>query len=79
MHMWKEENNQLHRSFIFKDFIEAFGFMSQVALVAEKLDHHPTWNNVYNMVHISLSTHDAGDTVTEKDRQLAVAIDRLFE
>ena len=77
--MWKEEHNQLHRSFVFKDFVEAFGFMAQVALVAEKLDHHPSWNNVYNMVHISLSTHDAGDTVTEKDRQLAAAIDRLFD
>lgn len=76
--MWKEENNQLKRSFEFSNFIEAFGFMSQVALIAEKMEHHPNWSNVYNTVDISLCTHDAGNTVTDKDRKLAAAIDRLL-
>jgi len=73
--MWKEENNQLVRSFEFKDFITAFGFMSRVALLAEKANHHPEWTNVYNKVEIRLSSHDAGDVVTEKDRDLAAKID----
>lgn len=75
--MWQEKDNQLSRSFEFKDFSEAFSFMTRVALLAEKMDHHPYWINVYNKVEIHLSTHDAGDTVTEKDRQLAAAIDKL--
>ncbi|WP_291908100.1 4a-hydroxytetrahydrobiopterin dehydratase [Chitinophaga sp. CB10] len=76
--MWEEKNNQLYRAFTFKDFREAFAFMTKVALTAEKMDHHPYWTNVYNKVEIYLSTHDAGNTVTEKDRQLAGAIDQLF-
>ncbi len=76
--MWKEENNRLIKTFRFRDFKEAFGFMTQVALVAEKMDHHPNWSNVYNAVTIELSTHDAGNVVTEKDRKLAVAIDQLI-
>lgn len=75
--MWKEENNQLKRDFEFKNFIDAFAFMSKVALVAEKMNHHPNWSNVYNKVSIALCTHDAGNTVTEKDRKLAAAIDKL--
>ena len=75
--MWKEENNKLYKLFTFKNFAEAFSFMTRVALVAEKMDHHPLWTNVYNKVEIWLSTHDAGDTVTEKDRKLASAIDRF--
>ena len=75
--MWEEKNNKLTRTFQFKDFVEAFGFMSQVALLAEKMDHHPLWTNVYNRVSIELSTHDAGDVVTDKDRQLAKEIDKL--
>lgn len=75
--MWKEENNQLKKAFVFKNFIEAFSFMTRVALVAEKMNHHPLWTNVYNRVDISLNTHDAGDLVTDKDRKLAVAIDKL--
>ncbi|HMI65195.1 MAG TPA: 4a-hydroxytetrahydrobiopterin dehydratase [Cyclobacteriaceae bacterium] len=74
---WKIEKNRLKKSFTFKDFKEAFGFMTKVALVAEKMDHHPTWTNVYNKVDFELSTHDAGDTVTEKDHKLAKAIDAL--
>lgn len=76
--MWKEENNQLTRTFEFKDFIEAWGFMNKVALLAEKANHHPNWSNVYNKVEIALTTHDAGNTVTEKDRKLAARIDKLL-
>jgi len=75
--MWKEENNRLSRTFKFKDFKEAFGFMTRVALVAEKMDHHPNWSNVYNTVTIELTTHDKGNVVTDKDRTLAKAIDQL--
>jgi 4a-hydroxytetrahydrobiopterin dehydratase len=74
---WKIEKDRLKKSFTFKDFKEAFGFMTKVALVAEKMDHHPSWTNVYNKVDFELSTHDAGDTVTEKDHKLAKAIDKL--
>ena len=76
--MWKEDTDNLFRSFKFNNFIEAFGFMTQVALVAEKMNHHPEWRNVYNLVEIKLSTHDTGGTVTEKDRKLAAEIDRLY-
>jgi 4a-hydroxytetrahydrobiopterin dehydratase len=72
---WSEENNKLYRKFKFKDFKQAFAFMTMVALEAEKMDHHPEWKNVYNTVEIWLSTHDAGDIVTEKDRKLAKQID----
>lgn len=75
--MWKEAGNKLQRTFKFKDFSEAFAFMVRVALAAEKMDHHPEWANVYNTVSISLSTHDAGDTVTDKDRMLAAVIDGM--
>jgi 4a-hydroxytetrahydrobiopterin dehydratase len=77
--MWKEENNKLKRSFEFKNFSEAFAFMTRVALLAEKQDHHPFWTNVYNKVEIELNTHDAGDKVTEKDHKLAQAIDKLLK
>jgi len=76
--MWLEENNQLKKTFQFKNFIEAFAFMTKVALLAEKMNHHPLWTNVYNKVEISLSTHDAGDVVTDKDRKLAEEIDKLL-
>jgi 4a-hydroxytetrahydrobiopterin dehydratase len=74
---WKEENNRLCKTFVFKDFNQAFAFMTRVALVAEKMDHHPFWTNVYNRVTVELSTHDAGDIVTEKDWKLARAIDQF--
>ena len=76
--MWKEINNKLTRTFVFKNFSEAFAFMTRVALIAEKMDHHPEWSNVWNKVSISLSTHDAGNTITAKDRELATAIDALI-
>lgn len=75
--MWIEEKNRLKKTFTFKDFNQAFGFMTKVALVAEKMDHHPYWTNVYNVVTFELSTHDAGDTVSDKDHKLAKAIDLL--
>ena len=77
--MWKEEKNKLTRTIEFDDFISAFGFMSQVAIVAEKMNHHPSWSNTYNQVNFELSTHDAGDIVTEKDRKLAREIDKLLK
>ncbi len=73
--MWKEENNSLVKNFQFKDFTEAFAFMTRVAFAAEKMNHHPDWRNVYNTVEIKLSTHDAGGVVTDKDRKLAEKID----
>ena len=75
--MWQEKDNKLYRKFQFKDFSEAFAFMTRVALEAEKMDHHPLWTNVYNSVEIWLSTHSAGDVVTNKDKQLAEKIDDL--
>ncbi|BDD07640.1 hypothetical protein FUAX_00720 [Fulvitalea axinellae] len=76
--MWKEENDCLERTFEFKDFSEAFAFMTRVALEAEKMGHHPEWSNVWNRVQIRLCTHDAGDKVTDLDRQLAANIDKLL-
>ena len=76
--MWEEKDNTLYKQFQFKDFNEAFGFMSRVALIAEKMDHHPKWTNVWNKVEVWLSTHDASNTVTEKDRELAKKIDLLL-
>ena len=76
--MWTETDNKLHRKFTFRNFSEAFAFMTRVALEAEKMDHHPLWTNVWNTVDIWLSTHDAGNIVTDKDRKLAEKIDRLI-
>ena len=74
---WIERDDKLQRTFTFKDFSAAFAFMTRVALIAEKMDHHPDWSNVWNRVHISLNTHSAGGKVTEKDRAVAAAIDKL--
>ena len=76
--MWEETNNKLERTLTFKDFVHAFAFMTRVAFIAEKMNHHPEWTNVWNKVSVSLSTHDAGDIVTEKDRKLADAIDKVY-
>lgn len=75
--MWEEKDNKLTRTFKFADFTEAFGFMTRVAIEAEKMDHHPNWSNVYNQVTIELTTHDAGNVVTDNDRTLAAKIDSL--
>ncbi len=77
MMSWTEENNALKKTFTFKDFSEAFAFMTRVALAAEKMDHHPNWTNVWNKVEITLNTHSEGDIVTEKDRKLSAEIDKL--
>jgi 4a-hydroxytetrahydrobiopterin dehydratase len=74
---WTPENNSLYRKFIFRDFNAAFSFMTRVALIAEKLGHHPTWTNTWNSVEIWLSTHDAGNIITEKDHQLAAKINEV--
>lgn len=75
--MWEEKENKLIRTFKFKDFKEAFAFMTKVADLAEEMNHHPMWSNSYNKVTIELTTHSAGNTVTEKDRLMAKAIDEL--
>jgi 4a-hydroxytetrahydrobiopterin dehydratase len=76
--MWTLQENKLYRKFQFANFSEAFAFMTRVAIEAEKANHHPYWSNVWNTVEIWLNTHDAGDVVTEKDHQLAAAIDALL-
>jgi 4a-hydroxytetrahydrobiopterin dehydratase len=75
--MWKEADNKLYKKFEFKNFSEAFAFMTRVALEAEKMDHHPLWTNVYNTVEIWLNTHDAGDILTDQDRKLSKKIDAI--
>ena len=77
--MWKEEDNKLKRSLTFRDFRQAMAFMNEVADVAEELDHHPWWSNVYNKVEIELTTHDAGNTVTKRDHTLARRIDEIYD
>jgi 4a-hydroxytetrahydrobiopterin dehydratase len=76
--MWQEADNRLYKKFVFKDFSEAFAFMTRVAIEAEKMDHHPKWTNVWNTVEIWLNTHSAGNIVTDKDRELAKRIDALL-
>lgn len=75
---WTEQDGKLCRTIRFRNFSEAFAFMTRVALIAEKQDHHPEWTNVWNTVSIALCTHDAGDVITEKDRKLAAAIDKVL-
>ena len=77
--MWEEKENKLYKKFQFKNFSEAFAFMTRVAIEAEKMDHHPRWTNVWNTVEIWLNTHDAGDIVTDKDHKLAKKIDAITE
>ncbi|GGG10693.1 4a-hydroxytetrahydrobiopterin dehydratase [Pontibacter amylolyticus] len=77
--MWKETENKLTRSLEFKDFRAAMAFMNKVADVAQELNHHPWWSNVYNKVEIELTTHDAGNTVTDKDVELARRIDEIYD
>lgn len=73
--MWTEQNNCIEKEWLFDDFGQAFAFLTRVALLAEKQDHHPEIRNVYNRVKLILTTHDAGSTVTEKDRRMAAIID----
>ncbi len=75
---WSETSDRdaISKKFVFADFNAAFGFMTRAALIAEKMDHHPEWFNVYKTVEVTLSTHDAGG-LTERDIELAAAMDRL--
>lgn len=77
--MWKEEDNRLKKTFKFSDFQEAFAFMTRVAFLAEKQNHHPNWSNTYDTVDIELTSHDAGNKVTDRDHKLAKAIDKILE
>lgn len=77
--MWKEVDNSLQREFEFSDFQQAFAFMSMAAISIEKMNHHPEWSNVYNKIQVKLTTHDAGNKITEKDRKLAEELDKLRE
>jgi len=75
---WELAGGKLRREFVFRDFVTAFGFMSQVALIAEKMDHHPEWSNVYNRVVVELQTHDAGG-LTDLDFELAAAAGAVMD
>jgi len=75
--MWTETKEGLYKSFTFSDFKEAFAFMERVAHLAEEVQHHPRWTNEYNKLEIWLNTHDADNTVTDKDRELAQQIDQI--
>ena len=79
LNMWIEKSNKLTRSFHFSDFAQAFSFMTEVAQAAESQNHHPFWSNNYNIVVIELSTHEAGNSITEKDKTLALAIDEIWD
>ncbi|MBC7381660.1 MAG: 4a-hydroxytetrahydrobiopterin dehydratase [Bacteroidia bacterium] len=74
---WINTGNNLKKTFTFKDFPEALAWMVKAAFIIEKMNHHPEWTNVYNKIHVSLSTHDAGNTVTDKDHKLAEELDKL--
>ncbi len=76
---WALKNNALTKTFTLSDFKQAFAFMTRVAFEAEALGHHPAWHNVYNTVTVELSTHDAGNKVTQLDIDLATAIERIAE
>ena len=75
---WIIDNKTIKKEFKFTNFIEAFGFMTKVAFLSEKMDHHPNWQNTYNKVTIELSTHDIGG-ISSNDRKLAEAIDKLID
>lgn len=75
---WAVADGKLQKTFVFEDFVAAFGWMTRVALVAEKADHHPEWFNVYHTVRVALWTHDAGPGLTDRDLALARAMDALF-
>jgi 4a-hydroxytetrahydrobiopterin dehydratase len=75
---WKEESNSLIGHFQFDNFSIAFSFMTQIALLAEKMNHHPNWSNSWNKVDIRLSTHDAGNVITQKDLDLAEGINKIY-
>ena len=77
MSTWTESNNALQKTFTFKSFGDAMAWMIKASYIIEKMDHHPEWTNIYNKVHVRLTTHDAGNTISAKDRLLATALDEL--
>jgi 4a-hydroxytetrahydrobiopterin dehydratase len=79
MSTWKEENNTLIKTFEFSSFEEAMQFMQNAVPFISETDHHPTWTNTYNRVEVKLTTHDAGNKITEKDRKLAAYLDKLHK
>ena len=76
---WTEKDNKLIGEFVFEDFSQAWAFMTEVAILAERKNHHPDWRNTWNRVVITLTTHDEGDIITEKDRKMADGISKIFE
>lgn len=76
---WTIKDDSLNGEFLFPDFTTAFAFMTKVAFAAESVGHHPEWSNFYNRVNIRLTTHDAGNTITDKDHSLAAAIAKIYE
>ncbi|MFD3408846.1 4a-hydroxytetrahydrobiopterin dehydratase [Aquirufa sp. HETE-83D] len=78
MIQWIEENQALEKTFTFPTFEDAMLFMQLATPLISKLDHHPTWSNTYNRVHVTLTTHDVGNVVTEKDRELAKIFDEIY-
>lgn len=74
---WQELNNTLTKTFVFKDFVEAINFINEIAKIANELDHHPEINNIYNKVSLTLTTHDKGNQITEKDKEFAKRVDGL--
>jgi 4a-hydroxytetrahydrobiopterin dehydratase len=76
---WELIENKLCKTFTFRNFLDAFDFMSMVAIIAEEMNHHPWWSNEYNVVHFKLCTHDANNTVTELDYELAKKIDFILK
>ena len=77
MNNWNESNNELTKTFVFKSFLEAIHWMVKASSEMEKQKHHAIWTNEYNKVHVRLTTHDAGNTITQKDRELAAALDMI--
>ncbi len=77
--MWKEENNALKRTYEFKTFVAAIAFMVNAAMYIDQMNHHPEWTNIYNKVIVKLQSHDAGNKVTEKDRELAKVLDKVYK
>lgn len=77
--MWKETKQGLYKKFTFDDFAQAFAFMTRIAAVAEERQHHPRWTNEWNTVEVWLRSHDADDSITAKDRELAEVIDTLVQ
>jgi 4a-hydroxytetrahydrobiopterin dehydratase len=76
---WTEKDNKLVGEFVFEDFSQAWAFMTEVAILAERKNHHPDWSNMWNRVVITLTTHDEGNIITEKDRKMADGISKIFE